>query len=53
LSGAARGTLAKALVADSLEEQQGLPDFSWCNKPKREKYTKNYKIYQMATAYTY
>jgi hypothetical protein len=37
----------------------GLPDFSWYNIPKREKYTKwlqnipnGYKIYQMAIKYT-
>jgi hypothetical protein len=30
----------------------GLPDFSWCKIPKREKYSKTLKIYQITTKYT-
>jgi hypothetical protein len=30
----------------------GLPDFSWYNLPKREKYTKREKIYQITAKHT-
>jgi hypothetical protein len=35
------------------DESQGLPDFSWCNIPKRGKNMPNsHKKYQMSTTYT-
>jgi hypothetical protein len=37
---------------DKNKSATGLPDLSWYNTPKREKYTKMTKTYQMAIKYT-